>query len=120
MDVILQAHKFGVVLKSAATSGNIMTRCLIRHDFFHENSFQVNLRNQADIEAQRSGEGGQENRTLIEFCLPFAELKHIVEGMVDLENQIELAYPKGDNMLEIRIPEESKCVHDKIKVETSI
>ena len=40
--------------------------------------------------------------------------------MVDVENQIELAYPVGDNMLEIRIPEESKGVHDKIKVETSI
>ena len=97
-----------------------MTRCLIRHDFFHENSFKVNLRNQADIEAQRSSEVGHENRTLIEFCLPFAELKHIVEGMVDVENQIELAYPVGDNMLEIRIPEESKGVYDKIKVETSI
>ena len=59
-------------------------------------------------------------QTLIEFCLPFAELKHIVDGMVEEDNSIELVYPVQDSMLEIRIPEESKGTHDKVIVETSI
>ena len=109
-DVILQAHKNGIVLKSAATSGNIMTRCLIRRDFFADNSFQIVLKNPEDIEASTRPDSGHENKTLIEFCLPFTELKHIVEGMVEEENSIELAYPVGDSMLEIRIPEESKGI----------
>lgn len=97
-----------------------MTRCLIRREFFHEDSFQIVLKNSIDIEASKRPDSGHENRTLIEFCLPFAELKHIVEGMVEEENSIELIYPRGDNMLEIRIPEESKGIQDKIIVETSI
>lgn len=35
-DVILQAHNAGIVLKSAAASGEIMTKCMIRKDFFTE------------------------------------------------------------------------------------
>ena len=97
-----------------------MTRCLIRRDFFADNSFQIVLKNPEDIEASTRPDSGHENKTLIEFCLPFTELKHIVEGMVEEENSIELAYPVGDSMLEIRIPEESKGIQDKIIVETSI
>lgn len=40
--------------------------------------------------------------------------------MLEEENQIELAYPTQDNMLEIRIPEESRGIQDKVMVETSI
>jgi len=97
-----------------------MTRCLIRSDFFHESSFQIVLNKTEDIEDAKRPDSGHENKTLIEFCLPFTELKHIVEGMCEEDNSIELAYPRGDNMLEIRIPEESKGVQDKIIVETSI
>lgn len=118
--MILQAHQNGIVLKSAALTGNIMTRCLIRKEFFHEDSFKVLLKNPADLETSLLKDSGHENRTLIEFCLPFTELKHIVESMVEEDNSIELAYPIGDNMLEIRIPEESKGIQDKIIVETSI
>lgn len=50
-DVILQAHQNGIVLKSAAHSGNIMTRCMIRKDFFHDNSYNINLKNPDDIAA---------------------------------------------------------------------
>jgi len=57
---------------------------------------------------------------LIEFCLPFTELKHIVEGMVEDDNQLNLEYPVGDNMLQIKIPEETKGCDDKIAIETSI
>ena len=39
-DVILQAHHNGIVLKSASNSGVIMTRCMIRTEFFTENSFR--------------------------------------------------------------------------------
>jgi len=48
-DVILQAHQNGIVFKSSAHSGNIMTRCMIRKDFFHENSYKIILKNPNDI-----------------------------------------------------------------------
>jgi hypothetical protein len=35
-DVILQAFDNGIVLKSASPSGVIMTRCMIRRQFFNE------------------------------------------------------------------------------------
>ena len=97
-----------------------MTRCLIRKDFFHEDSFKIILNKQKDIEAEKTKDSGHENSTLIEFCLPFTELKHIVEGMIEEENHIEVSYPKGDNMLEIRIQEESKGIQDKLMIDTSI
>ena len=74
------------MLKSAALSGNIMTRCLIRKEFFHEDSFKILLKNPRDIEASLKEDSGHENKTLIEFCLPFSELKYIVEGMVEEDN----------------------------------
>ena len=45
---------------------------------------------------------------LIEFCLPFNELKQIVDGMVEETGVLQLEYPVGDNFLEVRIPEETK------------
>lgn len=107
-------------MKSAAQSGNIMTRCLIRKDFFFDNSYQINLKNPDDIEAARGKEQALERRNLIEFCLPFMELKSIVEGMVEEDNQISFEYPIGDGLLQMKIPEESKGMSDKITVETSI
>jgi len=51
----------------------------------------------------------ESNKTLVEFCLPFTELKHIVEGMVeDDSTTIEMEYPVGDNYLQIRIPDEPR------------
>ena len=97
-----------------------MTRCLIRKEFFHEDSFRIVLKNPKDIEAASKEDSGHENRTLIEFCLPFTELRHIVEGMIEEDNQLHLQYPTGDNLLKITIPEESKGIHDKLVIETSI
>ena len=57
---------------------------------------------------------------LLEFCLPFAELKHIVEGLVEEENTMLVDYPVEDCYLEIKIPEESKGVADKVKNDTRI
>ena len=87
-DVILQAHKNGVVLKSAANSGTIMTRCMIRTDFFHENSYQIELANQGSqaVEEDNEGDIEQKDKVLIEFCLPYTELKHIVDSMEQEEN----------------------------------
>ena len=119
-DVILQAHQNGIVLKSAAHSGNIMTRCMIRRDFFHENSYQIGLKNPDDITAAANRDPGCDTKTLIEFCLPFTELKHMVEGMAEDDNAMHIEYPYGDNMLQIRIPEESKGSADKVFMETSL
>jgi len=48
-DVILQAHQNGIVMKSAAPSGTIMTRCMIRKEFFHESNYNITLKNPDDI-----------------------------------------------------------------------
>jgi hypothetical protein len=89
-----------VVLKSASNSGVIMTRCMIRKEFFVENSYEIEIRNEEDKkraaeELQKGGLG----KPLIEFCLPISELKQIVDGVLDEENSIQMTYPAGDNYL---------------------
>ena len=76
-----------------------MTRCMIRRDFFHENSYQIGLKNPDDIQAAQNRDPGCDTKTLIEFCLPFTELKHMVEGMAEDDNAMNIEYPYGDNML---------------------
>lgn len=117
-DVILQAHHNGIVLKSAAASGTIMTRCMIRKEFFQENSYQIKLKNPDDLATAQ--DPGADTKTVIEFCLPFAELTHIVQGMCEEENAILMQYPCGDNMLQVKIPEESKGSADKVLMETTL
>ena len=75
-DVILQAHHNGIVLKSASNSGVIMTRCMIRTEFFTENSYNIEIRNEADKKrVEQETEEGRLGNPLIEFCLPISELK---------------------------------------------
>ena len=94
-----------------------MTRCLIRKDFFHNDSYQIDIKNPDDERA--FAEDKESKRTLVEFCLPFTELKHIVEGMVDDENTvIDLEWPVSDSYLQIRIPDEPKGGNSKFKSET--
>ncbi len=67
-------QKTGITLKSADKKGNIMTKTMIKKEFFAEGSFQY--------------EDKSENQNpSLEFCLPFAELKHIVEGL-ESENSV--------------------------------
>lgn len=40
----------GMVLKSASSSGVIMTRCMIKNTFFVEGSYEVEVRNEKDKE----------------------------------------------------------------------
>ena len=72
----MQAHRTGIVLKSASNSGVIMTRCMIRSAFFVEGSYQIEVRNPED-EKREAEEGPQPGvgKPLIEFCLPISELK---------------------------------------------
>lgn len=97
-----------------------MTRCLIRKDFFHDNSYKIELINPEDIRTNQINP--QElNKTLVEFCLPYSELKHIVEGMVDEDNTvIELEWPVSDSYLQIKIPDEPRGGNSKFKSETSL
>ncbi len=90
-DVILQVQSTGIVLKSAAKSGNIMTRCMIKQDFFSPGSYAYEIRN--------PNQAVEEGKPLMEFCLPYAELKHIVEGMASENSVLQLEYPVGDNKL---------------------
>lgn len=90
-DVILQAHKAGIVLKSASNSGVIMTRCMIRREFFVEDTYIIDIKNESDL--QRVNEEENQNlgglgKPLIEFCLPISELKQIVDGICEEENTV--------------------------------
>ena len=105
--MVLQAHKNGVVLKSASFNGTIMTRCMIRKEFFFKEEYSIEIRNQ-DHEDDGNDGGSGLGPPLIEFCLPFAELKAVVDGICDEGNTLELEYPVGDSFLELRIPEESE------------
>ena len=92
-----------------------MTRCLIRKDFFHNDSYQIEIRNQDDLKASED----EKQKILVEFCLPFTELKHIFEGMVDDDNTvIDLEWPVSDSYLQVRIPDEPRGGSSKFKSET--
>ena len=40
--------------------------------------------------------------------------------MVEEDNLLELEYPVGDSLLQIKIPEESRGLGESIKIETAI
>ena len=85
-----------------------MTRCMVRRDFFDKNSYQI-VQLQEPDQVDETGK-----KPLIEFCLPFAEMKHIVEGMADEEQELQLEYPVGDNFLQIKIPEDSRGTDNRV------
>ena len=45
-DVILQVQATGIVLKSSDRKGNMMTRTMIKKEFFTDNSYQFEVRQQ--------------------------------------------------------------------------
>jgi hypothetical protein len=57
---------------------------------------------------------------LVEFCLPFLELKHIVDGLHEEENIMKLDFPVDDCFLCLTIPETSTGMADKVIAETQI
>ena len=85
-----------------------MTKCLLKKDFF-EQMYQLNIRREED---KKKNFNLKENMMtpLIEFCLPFNELKQLVDGLVDetTNDCMQIEYPVGDSLLEVRIPEEAK------------
>ena len=118
----MQAHHSGIVLKSASNSGVIMTRCMIREEFFETHTYKIEIKNEKDkgrnTEERDVGKLGD---PLVEFCLPISELKSIVDGLSDeLDSAIHLNYPTADNMLQVVIPEETRGGADKMMATTSI
>jgi hypothetical protein len=99
---------------------------MIKSNFFHAETYKIQLRNPEDIAHAKAVEKGEAaadetgKKVLLEFCLPFAELKHIVDGLVEEENTLLIDYPVEDCYLEIKIPEESKGVADKVKNDTRL
>jgi hypothetical protein len=95
-----------------------MTRCLIRKDFFHNDSYKIIINNPDDKQAFQ--EDPDAKRTLVEFCLPFAELKHIVEGMVDDDgfSVIDLEWPVSDSYLRIGFTDEPRGGNNKFKCDS--
>jgi hypothetical protein len=41
MDVAILLHANGMILKAASYSGTVMTKCLIKDNFFAEQSYQI-------------------------------------------------------------------------------
>ena len=76
-----QALTTGITLKSHSQAGTIMTKCLLKKEFF-EQMYQLTIRKEED---RRKNFALKENMLtpLIEFCLPFNELKQLVDGLVD-------------------------------------
>jgi hypothetical protein len=67
----------------------MMTRCKIRSSFFAAESFNFQSQSQTDI---------------LEFTMPFTELKHIVDGLSGPDGSgIIFEYPVGDGKLQITI-----------------
>lgn len=98
-----------------------MTRCMIRTEFFTENTYNIEIRNEADkTRVEQENEEGRLGNPLIEFCLPISELKQIVDGIADEESSLQIEYPTGDNFLQIEIPEETKGQADKICTTTKL
>ena len=79
-----------------------MTRTMIKKEFFTDGSYIFELRSNP----QQNQAADQQ--VLLEFCLPYAELKHIVEGLANETSVLQLQYPIGDNKLEVCIPEDNK------------
>lgn len=95
-----------------------MTKCLLKKAFFGENFYHIEARSFRD----RGKDYTQRQLAmtpLVEFCLPFHELKSIVDGMVDEENVLQIEYPVGDNYLQVSIPEDIRGA-DKFQTTTTI
>ena len=110
-DVILNATKNGVTLKAASKSGTIMSTVQIKPIAFKEYKFFMpNEASNPEDEAANKAE----------FCIPFLELKHIVDslavtksksnaaassnqGSSALDAAVSLQYPMGDGKLGVLI-----------------
>ena len=68
-----------------------MTRCMIRKEFFVDNMYEIDIRNEEDrLRVEEEQQKGGLGKPLIEFCLPISELKQIVDGICEDENCIQL------------------------------
>ena len=92
---------------------------MIKKEFFHNGNYQLEILNEQDKDVQSNEQGI--GKPLIEFCLPFSEMKQIVDGIIEEDNFIYLEYPVNDNYLEIKIPEESKSLQsEKVQMTTTL
>ena len=89
--------KHGLLLKSCDKKGNIMTKTMVTTKFFTENQFSFE-------------KGSAIDDSKIEFCLPFAELMHLVKGLNPNRSLIQFEYPVGDNKLKVSIPQEDEGI----------
>lgn len=71
--MVFSALTSGITLRSHSQAGTIMTKCLLKKDFF-EHMYQLAIRKDSD---KKKNFSLKENMMtpLIEFCLPFNELK---------------------------------------------
>ena len=101
-DVVLQAWKTGLSLSSSSDNGVIMTRCMIKNDFFVENSYKVDVNcEKDDPEEKTQGRG----TPVVELCIPIGELKQIIDSLE--QETIALKYPMGDAQLQVEILEQT-------------
>jgi hypothetical protein len=92
-DVILIAAPLGITLKSASKTGTIMSTVQMKPDLFKSYTFYSPASQNND---------SQHTAEQIEFCIPFIELKHIVDSM-ETDSGLTITYPVGDNKLGVQI-----------------
>ena len=117
--MIFQVIPSGVLIRSNSATGTIMTKCLLKKEFFKENSFHLDIR-KPSMKKLNLADKSHNMLTIVELCLPFLELKQIVDGMVEDDNHLEIEYPRDDNFLELVIPEELKGGTEKHSQRTTV
>ena len=75
MDVAILLHSNGMVLKSASYSGTVMTKCLIRDNFFLDQSYEIVQKPKQD-----------KNDPIFDFCIPAKE-KIIIKKLLRLSKK---------------------------------
>ena len=105
--MVLQAWKNGICLSSSSDNGIIMTRCMIKEEFFVEKSYkiEVNYEKEADIGGERNQSSQGRGPPLVELCLPIFELKQIIDSLE--KETITLKYPVDDARLQVEFPEDN-------------
>ena len=96
-----------------------MTRCMLKKSFFGDNFYQVEARSNRDRHKDFSDRVHQKT-PLVEFCLPFQELKSIIDGMIEDEGVVQIEYPVGDSFLQVSIPEDVRGEDCKFQSVTTI
>ena len=108
-DVLFQAEKRGIIMKWADYKGVVMTKAMIRKDYFHNDNFFV---------AIKDGDGMRDGG--VEFWIPPNVLLGVMDKIIG-DTVVEFAYPVKDAWFEMIIDEEHSGIEgEKVKTKAKI